>query len=186
MIIGIVIKSESIQLWLTSRCCYWIQVVWVNVNEWIVTTCTTTELQLAECWSSAGCLVHQGLGGAATLALCSSFLYLFILLSSSHPSWHHPLPLPALPVVNVHDPPAPTHPLSATAPVSCQVSSLLALSVSQRSDKSEPGVGLSLPLATEVSFPPSIIHILFNLTRWKWPRSVRTSSQANGGEFFTV
>lgn len=49
--------------------------------------------------------------------------------------------------------------------VSCQVSSLLALSVSQRSDKRELGVGLSLPLATEVSFSPSIIHILFNLTR---------------------
>lgn len=49
--------------------------------------------------------------------------------------------------------------------VSCQVSSLLALSVSQGSDKREPGVGLSLPLATEVSFAPSIIHILFNLTR---------------------
>lgn len=41
------------------------------------------------------------------------------------------------------------------------------------------GVGLSLPLATEVSFFPSIIHILFNLTRWKWPRSVHTSSEAN-------
>lgn len=49
--------------------------------------------------------------------------------------------------------------------VSCQVSSLLALLVSQRSDKRELGVGLSLPLATEVSFSPSIIHILFNLTR---------------------
>lgn len=46
--------------------------------------------------------------------------------------------------------------------VSCQVSSLLALSVSQRSGKRELGVGLSLPLATEVSFSPSIIHILFN------------------------
>lgn len=54
--------------------------------------------------------------------------------------------------------------------VSCQVSSLLALSVTQRSDKKEPGVGLSLPLAKEVSFSPSIIHILFNLTRYKWPR----------------
>lgn len=49
--------------------------------------------------------------------------------------------------------------------VSCQVSSLLALSVTQRSDKKKPGVGLSLPLAKEVSFSPSIIHILFNLTR---------------------
>lgn len=49
--------------------------------------------------------------------------------------------------------------------VSCQVSSLLALSVTQRSDKKEPGVGLSLPPAKEVSFSPSIIHILFNLTR---------------------
>lgn len=55
--------------------------------------------------------------------------------------------------------------------VSCQVSSLLALSVTQRSDKKEPGVGLSLPLAKEVSFSPSIIHILFNLTRYKWPRN---------------
>lgn len=49
--------------------------------------------------------------------------------------------------------------------VSCQLSSLLALSVSQRSDKRELGVGLSLPPVTEVSFSPSIIHILFNLTR---------------------
>lgn len=105
--------------------------------------------------------------------------YLFIFLSSSYPSCHlspsHPSRSP--PGVYVHVPP------SVTGPVSCQVSSLLALSMSQRSDKSEPGVGLSLPLATEVSFSPSIIHILFNLTRWKWPRSVRTSSdgEANAG-----
>lgn len=105
--------------------------------------------------------------------------YLFIFLSSSYPSCHlsPPPPLPLSPGVYVHVP------LSVTGPVSCQVSSLLALSMSQRSDKSEPGVGLSLPLATEVSFSPSIIHILFNLTRWKWPRSVRTSSdgEANAG-----
>lgn len=106
---------------------------------------------------------------------CPLPLICLFFLSSSYPSCHlspsHPSRSP--PGVYVHVPP------SVTGPVSCQVSSLLALSMSQRSDKSEPGVGLSLPLATEVSFPPSIIHTLFNLTRWKWPRSVRTSS---GGE----
>lgn len=45
----------------------------------------------------------------------------------------------------------------------CQVTSLLAMS--RRSDKKERGVGLSLPPATEVSLSPSIIHIIFNLTR---------------------
>lgn len=109
-----------------------------------------------------------------------SAFYLFIFLSSSYPSCHlsPSCSCPLLsPGVYVHVPP------SVTGPVSCQVSSLLALSMSQRSDKSEPGVGLSLPLATEVSFSPSIIHILFNLTRWKWPRSVHTSShgEANAG-----
>lgn len=128
--------------------------------------------------------VHRGLGGAATLALCFLFVYfsLFILpLLSSLSLLLLSLPTPPFPLLSpgvyVHVPP------SVTGPVSCQVSSLLALSMSQRSDKSEPGVGLSLPLATEVSFSPSIIHILFNLTRWKWPRSVRTSSHggANAG-----
>lgn len=121
-------------------------------------------------WSTRGEVAPQHLPSSS---------YLFIFLSSSYPSCHlspsHPSRSP--PGVYVHVPP------SVTGPVSCQVSSLLALSMSQRSDKSEPGVGLSLPLATEVSFSPSIIHILFNLTRWKWPRSVRTSSdgEANAG-----
>lgn len=120
-------------------------------------------------------MVHQGLDDAATLVLFFFFLFIYLslfilLLLTSRP------PPPALLVCTCKPP--PSRPPSATAPVSCQVSSLLALSVSQRTDKSEPGVGLSLPLATEVSFSPSIIHILFNLTRWKWPRSVRTSHPA--------
>lgn len=111
-----------------------------------------------------------------TCPLLLFFIYLFFFL---HPTPPDITPLLLLLSWCVRAP-------LVLAPVSCQVSSLLALSVSQRSDKSEPGVGLSLPLATEVSFSPSIIHILFNLTRWKWPRSVRTSSEANAGGFFSA
>lgn len=122
-------------------------------------------------------MVHQGLGGAATLALLFCFcllVYCFLSILPLLSSFPLPLP-PAPPGVHMHAP--HPNPPSVTGPVSCQVSSLLALSMSQRSDKSEPGLGLSLPLATEVSFSPSIIHILFNLTRWKWPRSVHTGKQ---------
>lgn len=128
----------------------------MNVNEWIVNTFTATDCFFLVSELKAAFSRLFGPPGVRWRRPLLLFFFFFCLSLPPTPPDITPPPTATL----VCMPPT----LAATAPVSCQVSSLLALSVSQRSDKSEPGVGLSLPLATEVSFSPSIIHILFNLT----------------------